>query len=208
MTNTDSRSVQDLVASISLRENERGVQIGSGWDPQWHQPTDVFTTFSDKDFRLGLNAGADDARAPSRGLRERRWSNDPMEDRVRRRDPHHPAAYANHFHNAFHSTTCRTTPLGGKTFEAHARGVYEYLVQTVKDGWRDAAWVAKRFETRFESFGHWDRMLFPVMRAYGDGEYDTVEIARMSPLDAYLLAPQESDAARRSSTSTNSRARP
>jgi hypothetical protein len=56
MTNTDSVSFQDLVASISVRENERGTQIGAGWDPHWHQPTDVFTTFSDKDFRLGLNA--------------------------------------------------------------------------------------------------------------------------------------------------------
>jgi len=56
MTNTDSASFQDLVASISVRENERGTQIGSGWDPHWHQPTDVFATFSDKDFRLGLNA--------------------------------------------------------------------------------------------------------------------------------------------------------
>ena len=43
-------------ASISLRDNERGVQIGAGWNPHWHQPTDVFATFSDKDFRLGLNA--------------------------------------------------------------------------------------------------------------------------------------------------------
>ena len=42
--------------SISLRENERGAQIGGGWDPHWHQPTDVFATFSDADFRLGLNA--------------------------------------------------------------------------------------------------------------------------------------------------------
>ena len=56
MTNTDSGPFQDLVAAISLRENERGSQIGSGWDPHWHQPTDVFSTFSDKDFRLGLNA--------------------------------------------------------------------------------------------------------------------------------------------------------
>jgi len=56
MTNTDSGPFQDLVASISLRENERGTQVGSGWDPHWHQPTDVFTTFTDKDFRLGLNA--------------------------------------------------------------------------------------------------------------------------------------------------------
>jgi hypothetical protein len=56
MTNTDSASFQDLVPSISVRENERGTQIGAGWDPHWHQPTDVFATFSDKDFRLGLNA--------------------------------------------------------------------------------------------------------------------------------------------------------
>jgi hypothetical protein len=56
MTNTDSTPFMDLVAAISLRENERGTQIGSGWDPHWHQPTDVFATFSDKDFRLGLNA--------------------------------------------------------------------------------------------------------------------------------------------------------
>jgi hypothetical protein len=56
MTNTDSGPFQDLVPAISLRENDRGTQIGSGWDPQWHQPTDVFTTYSDKDFRLGLNA--------------------------------------------------------------------------------------------------------------------------------------------------------
>ena len=56
MTNTDSTAFMDLVASVSLRENERGTQIGNGWDPHWHQPTDLFATFSDKDFRLGLNA--------------------------------------------------------------------------------------------------------------------------------------------------------
>jgi hypothetical protein len=56
MTNTDSTPFMDLVPAISLRENERGAQIGAGWDPHWHQPTDVYATFSDKDFRLGLNA--------------------------------------------------------------------------------------------------------------------------------------------------------
>ncbi len=56
MTNTDSAPFQDLVPSISLRENERGAQIGAGWDPQWHQPTDLFSTYADADFRLGLNA--------------------------------------------------------------------------------------------------------------------------------------------------------
>ncbi|MFY7950528.1 MAG: peptidase M28, partial [Gemmatimonas sp.] len=56
MTNTDSGPFQDLIPAVSLRENERGTQVGSGWDPHWHQPTDLFKTFSDADFRLGLNA--------------------------------------------------------------------------------------------------------------------------------------------------------
>jgi hypothetical protein len=56
MTNTDSTPFMDLVPSISLRENERGQQIGAGWDPNWHQPSDVYATYSDKDFLLGLNA--------------------------------------------------------------------------------------------------------------------------------------------------------
>jgi hypothetical protein len=56
MTNTDSDPFKDIIPAISLRENERGEQIGAGWDPHWHQVTDVFATFGDKDFRLGLNA--------------------------------------------------------------------------------------------------------------------------------------------------------
>jgi len=47
---------RDLVPAISVRENERGSEIGAGWDPHWHQPTDVYTTFTERDFRLGLNA--------------------------------------------------------------------------------------------------------------------------------------------------------
>ena len=31
--------------------------MGAGWNPNWHQPTDVWTTYTDDDFRLGLNAG-------------------------------------------------------------------------------------------------------------------------------------------------------
>jgi hypothetical protein len=56
MTNTDSTPFMDFVPAISLRENERGMHTGAGWNPTWHQPIDVYTTFSDKDFRLGLNA--------------------------------------------------------------------------------------------------------------------------------------------------------
>jgi hypothetical protein len=56
MTNTDSSEFMNLVPAISLRENERGMQIGAGWNPQYHQPTDRYSAYSDKDFRLGLNA--------------------------------------------------------------------------------------------------------------------------------------------------------
>jgi hypothetical protein len=56
MTNTDSTPFMDFVPSISLREHERGMHIGAGWNPHWHQPTDRYATYSDKDFRLGLNA--------------------------------------------------------------------------------------------------------------------------------------------------------
>lgn len=56
MTNTDSTPFMDVAPAVSLRENERGAQIGAGWNPHWHQPTDLFVTFSDKDFLLGLNA--------------------------------------------------------------------------------------------------------------------------------------------------------
>ena len=56
MTNTDSTPFMNIVAAISLRENERGAQVGAGWNPNWHQPTDVWTTYTDDDFRLGLNA--------------------------------------------------------------------------------------------------------------------------------------------------------
>lgn len=56
MTNTDSAPFMDLVPAVSVRENERGMQIGAGWNPHWHQPTDLYSSYSDKDFLLGLNA--------------------------------------------------------------------------------------------------------------------------------------------------------
>jgi hypothetical protein len=56
MTNTDSSPFMNEVAAISVRENERGTEIGNGWDPQWHQPIDVYKTYNYKDFLLGYNA--------------------------------------------------------------------------------------------------------------------------------------------------------
>ena len=55
-----------LTRHETIRENERGSQIGGNWDPTHHQPIDVFTTFTDKDYMLGLTSGArrlDDVRS-------------------------------------------------------------------------------------------------------------------------------------------------
>jgi hypothetical protein len=56
MVNTDSNVFMNIIPAISLRENERGMQIGAGWNPHYHQATDRSSSYSDKDFRLGLNA--------------------------------------------------------------------------------------------------------------------------------------------------------
>jgi hypothetical protein len=65
MSNTDSTPFMNLVPSVSVRENRRLYEIGwqgpAGWgargsDPNWHQPTDLFVTYRDPDFRLGFNA--------------------------------------------------------------------------------------------------------------------------------------------------------
>jgi hypothetical protein len=56
MQNSDSVSFMNHAPAVSVRENERRDYIGVGWNPHWHRATDVFATYSDKDFRLGLNA--------------------------------------------------------------------------------------------------------------------------------------------------------
>jgi hypothetical protein len=56
MVNTDSAVFMNLIPAISLRENERGMQNGAGWNPHYHQASDKYSSYSDKDFRLGLNA--------------------------------------------------------------------------------------------------------------------------------------------------------
>ena len=56
MSNTDSRAFQDHVASVSLRENRRLYETGNGANPHWHQPTDLFVSFEEEDYRLGFDA--------------------------------------------------------------------------------------------------------------------------------------------------------
>ncbi len=56
MSNTDSYAFRNHTAAVSVRENRRLDEIGAGANPHWHQPTDVPATYSEDDFRLGLNA--------------------------------------------------------------------------------------------------------------------------------------------------------
>lgn len=55
MSNTDSISFKDVCPTVSVRENERMDEIGMGANPHWHQPTEVYETYSDSDFVFGFN---------------------------------------------------------------------------------------------------------------------------------------------------------
>ena len=46
MTNTDGTPFMDLDRGDQSAGDERGAQIGAGWDPHHHQPTDLYATFS------------------------------------------------------------------------------------------------------------------------------------------------------------------
>lgn len=39
-----------------MDKNDRGAQVGGGWDPQLHPSSDLYTTYSDTKVLLGLNA--------------------------------------------------------------------------------------------------------------------------------------------------------
>jgi len=56
MAGTDSIRFEDLVASVSMRENERITGIIRGSNPNHHQPTDKFETYREEDFRFGFNS--------------------------------------------------------------------------------------------------------------------------------------------------------
>ena len=107
MTNTDSTPFMDLVPAISLRENERGTQIGSGWDPHWHQPTDVYRHLQRQGLPPRPERGTDDARRaraadrrdsqvarePCEALRDKRTARS-LQRRRDRRDHHDHGAGA------------------------------------------------------------------------------------------------------------------
>jgi hypothetical protein len=55
MNYTDSVPFRNSTAAVSVRDNQRVAEIGNGSNPHWHQPTDVYESFSEDDFRLGFN---------------------------------------------------------------------------------------------------------------------------------------------------------
>ena len=56
MAGTDSIRFQDLVASVSVRENERVTGIVRGSNPNHHEPTDKYENYREEDFRFGFNS--------------------------------------------------------------------------------------------------------------------------------------------------------
>jgi hypothetical protein len=56
MAGTDSIRFEDLVASVSVRENQRVIEIVRGSNPNHHQPTDKYENYAEEDFRFGFNS--------------------------------------------------------------------------------------------------------------------------------------------------------
>jgi len=56
MAGTDSIRFEDVVASVSVRENERVTGIVMGSNPNHHEPTDEYESYAEEDFRFGFTA--------------------------------------------------------------------------------------------------------------------------------------------------------
>src|SRR5881397_3380140 len=56
MAGTDSIRFEDVVAAISVRENERVTGIVMGSNPNHHEPTDEYESYAEEDFRFGFTA--------------------------------------------------------------------------------------------------------------------------------------------------------
>jgi hypothetical protein len=56
MAGTDSIRFEDLVASVSVRENERITGIVAGSNPNHHEATDKYDNYAEEDFRFGFNS--------------------------------------------------------------------------------------------------------------------------------------------------------
>ena len=56
MAGTDSIRFQDLVASVSVRENERVTGIIRGSNPNHHEASDKYENYQEEDFRFGFSS--------------------------------------------------------------------------------------------------------------------------------------------------------
>ena len=56
MAGTDSIRFENLVASVSVRENERVTGIVAGSNPNHHEPTDRYDNYGEDDFRFGFDS--------------------------------------------------------------------------------------------------------------------------------------------------------
>jgi hypothetical protein len=56
MAGTDSIHFEDLIPSLSVRENERITGIIQGSNPNHHEPTDNYENYSEEDFVFGFNS--------------------------------------------------------------------------------------------------------------------------------------------------------
>lgn len=56
MAGTDSIQFQDLIPSVSVRENERITGIIRGSNPNHHEATDAYNSYGEEDFRFGFSA--------------------------------------------------------------------------------------------------------------------------------------------------------
>lgn len=56
MAGTDSIMFEDLVPSVSVRENERITGIIRSSNPNHHEPTDNYSNYAEEDFRFGFNS--------------------------------------------------------------------------------------------------------------------------------------------------------
>lgn len=56
MAGTDSIRFEDLVPSVSVRENERITGIIRGSNPNHHEATDNYENYTDEDYRFGFNS--------------------------------------------------------------------------------------------------------------------------------------------------------
>ncbi len=55
MNFTDSVPFQQDTVAVSVRENRRVEEIGTGSNPNWHQPSDLFATYTEQDYQFGFN---------------------------------------------------------------------------------------------------------------------------------------------------------